>query len=197
MAWVLIGWLIFHSHQEWQLLFSVLHPDKHCDSSNIHHPVTVYDSMVLYLHSLICSSVWSLMKHKDKFTFTSSIKQMTLYTTVYCRIQEKCHNQWIHTNIWKGNNHITSMIWCSCIKTFPTLDSTESRRHKLHQKDPTHNQNVTISRVLFAQGGSTSYIHHTMSTKSTINDTTFSSGIIKKIKKKERKQKKTPFLFFE
>ena len=37
----------------------------------IHHPVKVYDSVVLHLHSLKCSRVWSLMKHKDKFTFTS------------------------------------------------------------------------------------------------------------------------------
>jgi len=26
---------------------------------------------------------------------------MTLYTTLDCRMQEKCNNQWIHTNIWK------------------------------------------------------------------------------------------------
>jgi len=26
----------------------------------IQHPVTVYNSIVLYLHSLICSRVWSL-----------------------------------------------------------------------------------------------------------------------------------------
>jgi len=32
---------------------------------------SLYESIVLYLHSLICSRVWSLMKHKDKFTFTS------------------------------------------------------------------------------------------------------------------------------
>jgi len=36
----------------------------------IQHPVTVYNSMVLYLHSVICSSIWSLMKHKDKFILT-------------------------------------------------------------------------------------------------------------------------------
>jgi len=135
---------------------------KDWDSSNIHHPVTIYDSMVLYLHSLICSTVWSLMKHIYLYFF---YKQMTLNTTLDSRMQEKCHNQWIHTNMWKGNN-IISMICCSHIKTFPPLDNTESRRHKLYQKDPTHHQNDTISRVLFAQGGSTSYIHHNISTKS-------------------------------
>ena len=169
----------------WQLLFSVLHPDKHWDSSNIHHPITVYDSVVLYLHSLTCSRVWSLMKHIYLYFLC---KQMTLYATIDCRMQEKCHNQWIHTNIWKGNN-IISMIWCSRIKTFPSLDSTESQRHKLYQKDPPHHQSDTFSRVFFAQGGSTSYIHHNISTKSTINYTTFSSGIIKKMKKKEIKRK--------
>jgi len=33
------------------------------------------------------------------------------------------------------------MTWCSHIKFFPPLDSTESRRHKLCQKNPTHHQN--------------------------------------------------------
>jgi len=37
----------------------------------IQHPVIGYDSMVPYLRSLIRSTVWNLMKHKDKFTFIS------------------------------------------------------------------------------------------------------------------------------
>jgi hypothetical protein len=44
---------------------------KHWDASNIQHPVIVHDSIVLYLHSLTCSRVWSLIKHKNKITFTS------------------------------------------------------------------------------------------------------------------------------
>jgi len=30
------------------------------------------------------------------------------------------------------------MTWRSRIKTISPLDSTDSRRHKLYQKDPTH-----------------------------------------------------------
>ena len=106
---------------------------------------------------------------------------MTLYTTLDCRMQEK----WIHTNIWKGNNHITSGTWCSHNKMFPQLDSTESRRHKLCQIDPTRHQNDILSRVLLASVDPVStFCHHTMSTKSTINYTTFSFGIIKKKRKK-------------
>ena len=107
---------------------------------------------------------------------------MTLYTTLDCRMQEK----WIHTNIWKGNNHITSGTWCSHNKMFPQLDSTESRRHKLCQIDPTRHQNDILSRVLLASVDPVStFCHHTMSTKSTINYTTFSSGIIKKKEKRK------------
>ena len=112
---------------------------------------------------------------------------MALYTTLDCRMQEKCQNQWIHTNIWKGNNHIISMTWCLYIKAFPPLDSTESRRHKLYQNDPTCHQNDTFSRVLLAQGGSSSYIVSPhMSTKSIINDTSFSSGKLKRGGKKAK-----------
>ena len=121
---------------------------------------------------------------------------MTLYNILDCRMQEKCNNQWIHTNIWKGNNHIISMTWCSHIKMFPTLDGTESRRHKLYQKDPTCHQNDTLSRVLLAQGGSSSYIlspHHV--NKNTINDSTFSSGIIKKNKKESKIKHPSCFLY--
>ena len=169
MAWVPIGRLM------WQLLLTVLHPDKHWDSSNIHHPVIGYDSTVLYLCSLIRSTVWNLMKHKDKFTFTSCKNQITLYTTVDCRMHIKCHNQWIHTNIWNGNNHIISMNWCPCIKTFSPFDRTESRTHKLCQKDPARHQNDTCS-------GWNHFVHSviTLSTKRIFNDTTVSSGIIKK-----------------
>ena len=70
---------------------------------------------------------------------------------------------------------------------FPQLDSTESRRHTLYQNNPICHENDTFSRELFAQGGSSSYIlspHYV--TKSIINDTTFSSGIIKKINKKAK-----------
>jgi hypothetical protein len=73
-------------------------------------------------------------------------------------MQEKCHNQLIHTNIWKRNNHIISKTWWSHIKMFHPLNSTESRRHKLYQKDPTRLQNDTFSRVFFVQGGTSSYI---------------------------------------
>jgi len=49
------------------------------------------------------------------------------------------------------------MTWCSRIKTFPPWDSTQSRRHKLYQKDPTCHQNDTFSRVFRVQGGSSLY----------------------------------------
>ena len=67
--------------------------------------------------------------------------------------------------------------WCSHIKTFPALDSTESNYTRMIQ----HIIEMTFSRVLLAQGGSShTFCHHTMSRKSVIDDTTFSSGIIKK-----------------
>ncbi len=74
---------------------------------------------------------------------------------------------------------------------FPQLDSTESRRHKLCQIDPTRHQNDILSRVLLASVDPVcTFCHHTMSTKSTINYTTFSFGIIKKKRKKERKKER-------
>ena len=118
----------------------------------IHHPVIVFDSMVLYLPSLICSRVCSFMRQNDKFTFTS-YKNMTLYTALDRRkIQEKCHNQWIPTNIWKEIT--TSFPWLGVhiLKRSPQLDSTESRRHRLYLMDPKCHQNDTFARVL-AQGG--------------------------------------------
>jgi len=124
----------------------------------IHHTVIVYDSMVLYLLSLICYTVWSLMRHKDKSTFTS------------------CKNRWHyipHLTVECKKNVITNESITACEKetttSFPwlgvhvlkcssLLNSTESRRHKLYQKDLTRHQNDTLSRVLLAQGGSISYI---------------------------------------
>ena len=49
------------------------------------------------------------------------------------------------------------MTLCSPVKMLPPLDSTESRRYKLYQKDLTPHQNDTFSRLLLAQGESSSY----------------------------------------
>jgi hypothetical protein len=70
------------------------------------------------------------------------------------------------------------MNWCPCIKTFPPFDITESRRHKLCQKDPACHQNNTCS-------GWIHFVHSvtTLSTKRTFSDATDSSGIITKRKK--------------
>jgi len=118
---------------------------------------------------------------------------MTLYTTLHCRMQEKCHNQWIQTNIWKGNNHIISITSCSHIKMFSLLDSTKSRtnytRRIQHIIKMTHSQECSLLRVESV----CTFCHHTASTKSTINDTTFSSGIIKKRKTKTAKE--LPFIY--
>ena len=98
-------------------------------------------------------------------------------------MQEKWHNQWIHTNIWKGNNHIISMTWCSHIKMFPPI-----RRHRIKIQQVikmTLSQECSLLRVDPVH----TFCHHTTSIKSTINDTTFSSGIIKKRYKKESKIK--------
>ena len=73
------------------------------------------------------------------------------------------------------------MTWYLRIKMFPPLDSRESRRYKLYQTDPICHQNDTFSKVLLAQVDQVhTFCHHTMLTKITINDTTFSSEIIKK-----------------
>jgi len=71
------------------------------------------------------------------------------------------------------------MTWCSHLKTFLPLHSTESRRHKLYQEHiikMTHSQECYLLRVDPVH----TFCHHTMLTKITINDTTFSSEIIKK-----------------
>jgi len=56
----------------------------------------------------------------------------------------------------------------------------------------THSQECYLLRVDPVH----TFCHHTMSTKSTINYTTFSSGIIKKIKKKESKRNQPSYFFF-
>jgi hypothetical protein len=145
--------------------------------------------MVLYIHSLTHSTVWSLLKHKDKFTFT------------YCKIRwhyilhltgESKKNVITSQSTPKFEKELTtSYPWLGVhvLDFSPPFDSTESRRHKLCQKDPTCHQNDTFSRMFLAQGGSSLYIlspHHV--NKRTINDTTFCFGIIKK-KEKESKRK--------
>ena len=116
---------------------------------------------------------------------------VTLYTALDSIMQEKCHNQWIHTNIWKGNNHIMSMTWCSRIKTTPPI-----RQHRINKAQiiyttriqhiikMTHSQECSLLRVDTVH----IFCHRTISTIKTI-DTTFSSGIIKKLNKKESKRK--------
>jgi len=78
---------------------------------------------------------------------------------------------------------------------FPLLDSTESRRTNYTTKiqhiiKMTHSQECSLLRV----DSVCTFCHHTTSTKSTINDTTFSSGIIKK--RKTKTVKEHPSCFF-
>jgi len=100
----------------------------------IHHTVIVYDSMVLCLLSLICCRVWSLTKHKDKSTFTSCKNRWHYIPHLTVECKKKCHNKWIHTNIWKGNNHIISMTWCSCIKMFLPIKQHRIKKAQITPK---------------------------------------------------------------
>ena len=125
---------------------------KQWDSSKIHHPVTGYDSTVLYLHSLICSTVWNLMKHKDKFTFTS------------------CKTRWYyipHLNVECKKNVITSEF----IPTFETEITTsfpwigvhvlKHSHHLISQNQEGINYARRIQHIIkmtHAQGGSILYI---------------------------------------
>jgi len=176
MAWVLIGWLVFHTSSCGDFY------SQYCTQTNTGtHPTSTIQSEVMtpwcyYLRSFIRSTVWNLMKHKDEFTFIYCKTRWHYipHLTAECT----CHNQWIHTNIWNRNNHIISKNWCPCIKTFPPFDSTESRRHKLCQKDPACHQNDTCSGLIHFV-----HCHHTVKKKRTFNDTIVSSGIIKKGKK--------------
>jgi len=115
---------------------------------------------------------------------------MKLYTALDCRKiwEEKCHNQWILTYIWKGNN--LEWLGVHILKRSPQLAQNQEGTNYTWRIQ--HVIKMTFSRVLLAEGGSSSYIllpHYV--NKKYNNDTTFSSGIIKK-----RKQKKTSFLFF-
>jgi len=198
----------------------------------IQHPGIVYDCMVLYVHSLICSRAWSLMQHKDKFTFTPCKYRWHYIPHLTCRMQKKCHTQWIHTNIWNGNNHIISMTWSlmqhkdkftftPCKYRWHYIPHLTCRMQKnvIHNESiPTYEKEITTSfpwlgvhilkcspirqhRIKKAQiipeRSNTSskwhilkrahllrvdpvhtFCYYTMSTKITINDTTFISEII-------------------
>ena len=147
-------------------------------------------------HSLTPWCYTSIPSYAPQYEVSWSIKtNLPLHLAktddiTYLTWLQNARMQWTHNNIWKGNNHIISMTWCSHHKMFPPFNSTESRRHKLYQKDPKHHQNDTFSRVFLAQVGPSSYIlsPHNINKKE-INDKTFSSGIIKKINKKGSKRK--------
>ena len=120
----------------------------------IQHPPSSYSS--LWLHSAVppfpqCYRAWSLMKHKAKFTFTSCKNRFHYITHLAVKYKK---NVITNESIPPCEKEITtSFAWqFSCIKTFSPLDSTESKRHKLYQRDATRHQNDTFSRVLLAQG---------------------------------------------
>ena len=145
----------------------------------IQHPGIVYDCMVLYVHSLICSRAWSLMQHKDKFTFTPCKYRWHYIPHLTCRMQKNViHNESIPTY---EKEITTSFPWlgvhilkCSPIRQhrikkaqiIPERSNTSSKWHILKRAhllrvDPVH-----------------TFCYYTMSTKITINDTTFISEII-------------------
>ena len=121
---------------------------------------------------------------------------MALYTILDCRMQEKCHNQWTHTNTEKEIT--TSYPWpgVHILNCSPPLHSTGSRRHKLCQKDPTHHQNDTFSKSAPCSGWFW-FIHFVTTLGQQKVQSMIQLLALEWLKYKKRKNaKKTPFLFF-
>jgi len=99
-------------------------------------------------------------------------------------MQEKSHNQRIHTNLEKEITTSFPRLGVHVLKCYPhqkarNQEGTNYARRIQHVIKMTYSQECSLLRVDSVQ----KFCHHTMSTKSTINDTTYSFGIIKKRKK--------------
>jgi len=136
----------------------------------------------------LCSTVRSLMKHKDKFTFTSCkhrwhyISHLTAECKKSVRTSESIPTfekeistsfPWLGMYILKRSPH----------QTAENQEGTNYTRLIQLVIKMTHSQECSLLRM----DPVCTFCHHTTSTKSIINDTTFSSGIIKNRKKKESK----------